>query len=353
MVSGTASYPSLVTDFAEGKLKCRNSSDACWVANSLHNCALLDFQHVSNPGPVSWQRIRFQKSMYQLRFRLLVFESIVYRQRSYLVADVYLDLLCLPTNTVSPVPCLSDKKGWQYGNVLSLWAARIEVKDTVGYESRPADRLGVTQDSCPIQVQWQGDDCSPEVKTHTHTHTYLFLKWLLRIFWALTIYTINRSFITLLLQSWWCILRSSKTIARYNTIVYQTIRRFQAISYYPSIVSNGYHIVIYSPCIPSYHRSTLLFKNDYRDRKNVAHKDIHQHQLQSSLYHDIIHHEYYHGCILAWLHWLHNNNDDNNNQTYRRYTNTISLFCNWLAQQLSLRHMTRHMTTMDKYSIDI
>lgn len=46
---------------------------------------------------------------------------------------------------------------------------------------------------------------------------------------------------------------------------------------------------------------------------------------------------------------IHNNNDDNDhraatiaNESHRRYTNSISHFCNWLAQQPSHRHMTRH-----------
>jgi len=46
---------------------------------------------------------------------------------------------------------------------------------------------------------------------------------------------------------------------------------------------------------------------------------------------------------------IHNNDDDNDhraatitNATHRKYTNTISRFCNWLAQQPSLRHTIRH-----------
>ena len=45
----------------------------------------------------------------------------------------------------------------------------------------------------------------------------------------------------------------------------------------------------------------------------------------------------------------HNNNDDDDhraptitNKSHRRYTNVLSRFCNWLAQQPSHRHMTRH-----------
>ena len=46
---------------------------------------------------------------------------------------------------------------------------------------------------------------------------------------------------------------------------------------------------------------------------------------------------------------IHNNNNHNDhraatiaNASHRRYTNSISHFCNWLAQQPSHRHMTRH-----------